>query len=326
LTALTLQSYFETCLQPSIPAGRPVTRDEVAKVVGGQDEPAPDLAAKLIDAFDNEHYRRETWTFQSRPGLSVYAYYLIPRNLTEPKPGILCLPGHGRGVDSIVGINEGGALRPWRSWGEYQADFALQCVSRGYPVLAIEQLSFGRRRSEPCLQEFSCVQDSMRLLSFGQTMIGFRAWDARRALNLLQTRGEVNPGKLAVMGISGGGAIAFFTAVLDERVGLACVSGYFNTFSSSILGVPHCPDNFAPGLANLGEMSDLAGLIAPRRLAVESGTLDDIFPIAAFEQAVEDAKCHWSDAADFTSDTFEGEHAFNGRVFWPALSRWADAK
>ena len=37
--------------------------------------------------------------------------------------------------------------------------------------------------------------------------------------------------------------------------------------------------NHIPGIRKYFEMGDLAGLIAPRRLVVAAGELDDIFPI-----------------------------------------------
>ena len=59
------------------------------------------------------------------------------------------------------------------------------------------------------------------------------------------------------------------------------VSGYLNTFRDSIMSLSHCIDNYVPGILAWAEMYDVAGLIAPRPLFVESGIKDDIFPLAA---------------------------------------------
>ena len=77
---------------------------------------------------------------------AIFGYFLSPKplNSSTPKPTILCLAGHGRGVDDIVGIEEDGTMRS--EYGGYQNDFALQCVANGYTVLAIEQFGFGHRR------------------------------------------------------------------------------------------------------------------------------------------------------------------------------------
>ena len=40
-------------------------------------------------------------------GVSVLAYILIPEK-ANPAPTMICVPGHGRGVDDIVGIDDHG--------------------------------------------------------------------------------------------------------------------------------------------------------------------------------------------------------------------------
>ena len=63
------------------------------------------------------------------------------------------------------------------------------------------------------------------------------------------------------------------------------------------------------------EMYDIAGLIAPRALFVESGTEDTIFPIDATRFAVNEAKAIFNrfDADDkFGFESFEAGHSFYG--------------
>ncbi len=69
----------------------------------------------------------------------------------------------------------------------------------------------------------------------------------------------------------------FFSTCLDERIRACAISGYFSTFRNSILAMSHCACNFVPGLAEFGEMYDLACLIAPRPVFIESGNYDPIF-------------------------------------------------
>ena len=58
-------------------------------------------------------YRREKFVFESRPGVVVLGYLLTPHKRAKPDPDVICVPGHGRGVDDIVGIDEYGQ-RPHR--------------------------------------------------------------------------------------------------------------------------------------------------------------------------------------------------------------------
>ena len=291
-------------------------RERLNGLLGGLPWERVSLRSEVLETRALDGYRRETVRFQTRPGMAAFGYFLVPDHCPPGSPAVLCLPGHGRGVDSIVGIAEDGSQRPLDRPDEYQADFALQCVAHGYPTFALEQVSFGHRSAEGTKTgASSCVRDSMAALMLGETMTGWRVWDAQRALDYLETRPEVDPERLAVMGISGGGLTALFTAALDTRPRAAVVSGYLNTFRDSVLAVDHCVDNYAPALLAAVEVPDLAGLVAPRALFAESGTRDPIFPLPAFEHAAARARDIYAafGAPDaFDVEVFDGDHRFHG--------------
>jgi len=279
-----------------------------------------------IDEFDG--YTRETVLFRSRKGMSVFAYMLLPRPLPPgPLPAVLCLHGHGRGVDDIVGIEEDGSMR--EGYGGYQNDFALQCVDHGYATLAIEQFGFGHRRDERSRASgagaSSCQPTSGTALLLGETMIGWRVYDGIRSLDYLQSMDEVDPRRIAVMGISGGGTTSFYLAAVDRRVRAAVISGYFNTYRDSIISVSHCMDNYIPGILKYAEMHDIAGLIAPRALFAESGTEDSIFPVRATRLAVRKARGIYrvfGCPERVGLEVFDGEHQFHGKGAFKFLDKW----
>lgn len=295
------------------------------------EKPDPEVSVEEAQQFDG--YRREAMTFTTRPGLRAFGYLLIPDDCPPGRPGVLCLPGHGRGVDGIVGIAEDGSQRPLPSSAPedggsdgYSGDFALQCVAQGWPTFALEQISFGRRRTPAAVANgpgaSSCSHDSTAALMLGETVSGWRVWDAQRALDILAARPEVDAARLATMGISGGGLTSLFTAALDERVSAAVVSGYFNTWAASVLSIPHCVDNYAPGLLPLCEMPDLAALVAPRALFTESGRDDPIFPLPAFEDAVRQAReiyTAFGSPERFDAAVFAGGHRFDGAAAFAFL-------
>ena len=294
-------------------------RAKLIELVGGFPQEPCDLEPEVLETHEFPTYFRETVQFKSRPHMGIFGYVLSPKPLngSSPNPTILCLAGHGRGVDDIVGIEEDGRMRS--EYGGYQNDFALQCVAHGYSVLAIEQFGFGHRR-DPVARErgggnSSCQPSSGAALLLGQTMVGWRVYDAMRAFDYLETRPEIDINRLGVMGISGGGTTTFFTAAIDTRVKAAVVSGYFNTFRDSILSLSHCIDNYIPNVLQYAEMYDIAGLIAPRALFVESGTEDTIFPIEATRFAVNEASAIFKrfDVDDKLGfEVFEAGHSFHG--------------
>lgn len=270
----------------------------------------PPLEPVVQESVPCDGYRRETVTFTTRPGLAACGHFLIPDDLVAPRPAVLCIPGHGVGVDGICGLMS----------EPYSEDFAMQCVRQGYPTFALEITGFGRRRDAAAKRSgpstSSCMRDSTAALMLGETMSGWRVWDAIRALDYLQTRTEcIDSDRLAIMGISGGGLVSLFAAALDTRLTACIVSGYFNTFAASVLSIDHCVDNYVPGLLHLCEMPDLAALVAPRALFAVTGDTDPIFPVAAFQEAVEQTEAiyqafGYSDR--FSSEIFEGGHRFHG--------------
>ena len=303
-------------------------RAKLTELVGGFPQEKCDLQPEVLESRAFADYTRETVQFKSRPHSVIFGYFLSPKNLNSstPTPTILCLAGHGRGVDDIVGIEEDGSMRT--EFGGYQNDFALQCLAHGYTVLAIEQFGFGHRRDAAAHQKgggsSSCQPSAGAALLLGQTMVGWRVYDAMRAFDYLSTRPEVDMSRLGIMGISGGGTTTFFTAAIDTRVKAAVVSGYFNTFRDSILSLSHCIDNYIPNVLQYAEMYDIAGLIAPRALFIESGTEDTIFPIEATRFAVNEAKVIFNcfNADDKLGlEVFEAGHSFHGVGAFEFLKR-----
>jgi hypothetical protein len=156
-------------------------------------------------------------------------------------------------------------------------------------------------------------------------MAAWRVWDAMRAIDYLGTRPEVDAGRIATLGASGGGTTSLLTGAVDQRVKVTVVSAYFNTFRDSIVSISHCPDNYVPGLLNDMEMYDLSGLVAPRRLFVESGRNDRIFPIVGSQRAAEKARAIYD--AFGVSDRIgyqihEGGHEFHGVGAFEFMGRW----
>jgi len=301
-------------------------RRKLSELLGGFPSARAALQPLILEKKRFNGYTREKIVFQSRDNLSVFGYLVLPEGISNQVPAIVCLPGHGRGCDDIVGITEKGQQRESKSG--YARDFALQVVERGYAAFALEQLAFGCRRDNAARKkgagQSSCQPSAGAALLFGQTMIGWRVWDVMRAIDYLLGRPEIDSSRIATMGISGGGTVSLFSAALDERIRVGVVSGYFNTFRDSIVSLSHCIDNYVPGILNYMEMYDIAGLIAPRGLFIESGVHDPIFPIRGSREAFDKAQHIYSvfgAANKIGHEIFDDEHVFYGKGAFEFLKR-----
>jgi dienelactone hydrolase len=305
-------------------------RSKLAELMGGFPTARPPLRAVTLETRTFPGYSREKIVFDSQPGVSVLAYLLVPEKVRRPAPVMICVPGHGRGVDDIVGIDEKGGDRTDKPG--YQHDFAIQVAEAGITALAIEPFGFGCRRDPINVQKglgrSACDPAAGGALLVGQTMIGWRVWDVMRAIDYVASRAELDRNRVGCMGISGGGMVTTFAAAVDTRIRVSLVSGYLNTFRDCVGSLAHCIDNYVPGILNWAEMHDIAGLIAPRPLFVESGEKDNIFPIRASIASFGEVRKVYSifgAEARVEHEVFPDEHSFWGRRGIPFLTRHLDA-
>ena len=302
-------------------------RKRLIERLGGFPAVRAPLNPEVLERVEFSTYTRERIVFDTRSNLSAIGYLLIPKSATGRTPAVLCFSGHGRGLSDILGLANDGTPTQDRN-ATYAKAYAMQCVEQGYVTFAVEQLAFGTRRDDAAQKAGpateSCRPAACAAVLLGQTMAGWRVWDAMRAIDYLSTRREVDATRVATLGASGGGTTSLLTGAVDSRVKVTVVSAYFNTFRDSIMSISHCPDNYVPGLLNDMEMFDLAGLVAPRALFVESGRNDRIFPVAGSERAAEKARSIYDTFGvpdQMGSAVHEGAHEFSGVAAFEFMKR-----
>ena len=134
---------------------------------------------------------------------------------------------------------------------------------------------------------------------------------------------EVDPGRLAVAGLSLGGETTMYVAALDERLRLACSSGWLTTVANMKNG--HCPCFNFPGLEATFDFADIFSCVAPRTLVCELGGKERApggFPVAIGRQALDEVRAAYRvfDAeSNLTLTVHPGPHVFNGQDFLPKL-------
>ncbi len=277
------------------------------KICGQKDE----IAINLIKSEKRENYTLETLSVEICDGLVMLCYALIPDKPT--RRGIAALCGHGYGARQIIRQSKSGKYRKINFLDNYQKNFAHELAIRGNIVIAPEFIGFGEARlKKDAVKPFyasSCDTVSHHLLLYGVSTASIRVFQTIRCVDILQSR--YSCADIGCMGISGGGLVALYTSLMDERIQGTCVCGYINTFKTSVLSRWHCPDNYIPGLLTAGEMYDFASALAPRRLMMQCGRNDKLFPIGGSELAIEKIReiYHIMGADDrFVPVVFDGKH------------------
>lgn len=248
------------------------------------------LHPETVEVRQFPGYVREKGYVQSEPGIRIPFYLLLPKDRNGPYPLVLAVHGHGRrGKEVYVGNFENDEEREDSLAGE--RDIALQAVAEGYAAIAMDVRGFwemARPEEVEVKKNNSCAELQKHAMMYGRTLIGERVHDMRRLIEYAKTRPEIDTSRIVITGNSGGGQVSLFTAALDERISVCVPGSFFSTFQGSLLeqSIWHCMCNFIPGMLRLGEMYDVAGLIAPRPLLCVNGERDSIFPIDSAKEAI----------------------------------------
>ncbi|MGB9457128.1 MAG: alpha/beta hydrolase family protein [Bryobacteraceae bacterium] len=199
--AAPLQMTFRATTLAEAEAWQRALRAKVAELVGGFPAERTPLHAQTLEVHEYPAYRREKFVFESRPGVWVLGYLLTPK-ARGPFAAVIALPGHGRGVDDVVGIDEHGRDRTVK--GPYEYDFAIQIVEHGMAAVAIEPMAFGCRRDAITkakgLIATACQPVAGSALLLGQTMIGWRVYDTMRTIDWIATRSELDAVRVGCLG------------------------------------------------------------------------------------------------------------------------------
>ena len=285
-----------------------------------------ELDPECLSEEEREDHIREEWTIQTEPGYRVPFFLLLPKKLTQPKPLVLTPHGHGK-AGKLTYVGEWTSQDERGQIVEGQRDIALQAVREGYVAIAPDMRGFATlRRAEDIKtdEKSSCRTLQRHALLFGRTLIGERVFDVSRLIDYAATREEIDLGRIAITGNSGGGTIAVFAPACDERIGVAVPSCYFCTFEASIGSIHHCECNYVPGIMEAGEMHDVAGLIAPRPFMAVAGREDVIFPYEAVQQAYKELSRIYEVAGvpdRCRLSTGEGGHRYYRKDVWPFVHR-----
>jgi len=283
------------------------------------------LETEILEERECQGYLRQKVVLQTSPGVWVPTYVLRPSEGSGPWRGMLCLHGHGRGKDDVVGVAETEEERKHIEALNY--NYAEQFARRGYVTITPDARGFGERKEG---YQFAgrdgCNVFFLKYQLLGLNPLTLNVWDVMRCLDYLQERPEVEAERIGCVGLSYGGTLTLYAAALDERIKVAVVSCYLNLFKAYAFDLDNtCGSQTVPGLLRYGEMGEVAALIAPRPLLIEAGIKDGGFPLEATREAYAVVRRAYEAAGAperLALDEFDGGHMFSGRLAFDFVSRW----
>jgi len=232
------------------------------------------LKAQITGSLERDAYRIEKIVFQSLPGLYVTGNFYVPKGAAKALPTILYLCGH--------------SPHPLGAKFQYQ-DRAIWFASHGYPCLVLDTHEFGELAG---IHHGTHDLNMWHWLSLGYTPAGVEVWNAIRALDYLETRPEVDAKRIGLTGISGGGAMTWYTAAVDERIAAAapvCSTFTWGSQADHWVARGQCDCIYYLNTYRW-DFPVVAALIAPRPLLILSGQKDTIFPPDGYHEVFQRGK------------------------------------
>ncbi len=265
-------------LSAEFPAWQDKARSILSSLLGLQYLEAVPLSPVMIEAGEcRDGIRMEKLSIAVEDGVRMPFYLLIPGNAGKNTPIVIAAPGHqGGGKESVAGVRGDASVE--RMTEHYGYDYGMKAAENGMVAVCFDQRGTGERREgDEDILGCSCLPLSRIASSLGIALAGLFVWDVMRLVDYIILRGEWNTGDIRMVGFSGGGMQTLYTAALDERIGKAFISGYFYGFRDSLLRMSgNCSCNYIPSLWRHFDIQDIAAMIAPRPLIIQSAEDDHL--------------------------------------------------
>jgi acetyl esterase/lipase len=292
----------------------------------GPHAPPAEWKVERERAVDRKDHRREELVLTADGCPPLPLHLLLPPEKTDKRrPGVLAIHGHGDfGHDAVAGKDDlAGAAAEIHA---LNYDYGRQLVRRGYVVAVPCLTPFGRRLGDRAAygKQDACAVTFIRLMLLGRVLMAENLRDCLWALAQLGRREEVDPERLACVGLSYGGRMTMLTAALEPRVKVAVVSGALNVMQERVAGRYSCSAQVIPGLLQYGDVPEIGALIAPRRCVWEVGSRDGLISPEWADKALDRIRRAYRalDAEDhLVVDRFDGGHEWSGRLAYPLLDK-----
>jgi cephalosporin-C deacetylase-like acetyl esterase len=247
------------------------------------------LNPRVTGVIQKDGYTIEKIIFESMPNYYVSGCLFIPDEGGGRKPAILNVIGHTQI-----------AFRTSKS--DLYQPIILNLVKKGFIVFAIDPMGQGERieytidekiriglNIRRATSEHSYVNNQC-LLS-GYSAAKYWIWDGVRAVDYLLSREEVDPDRIGLTGLSGGGMATAYIAAFDERIKATAPAGYICGFRRLLesIGPQDGEQNFYHGLANGIDHADLIELFAPKPYLIVT-TTRDFFSIQGARETLREVK------------------------------------
>ena len=255
----------------------------------------------------------------------VLAFMLVPKS-KGPHPAVLLLHDHGGKFD----IGKEKVVEPWDEPAEKIAsarDWVKECyggrffgdelAKRGYVCFVTDMLNWSDREGGGHETQQALASN---LFNLGMSFAGLIAHEDLRAAEFLSEQPEVDPKRIAAMGLSVGGFRTWQVAALSDHIAAGVSVCWMSTYKGLMVpGNNHSLGNSAytmvhPGLSHYLDYPDVASVACPKPMMFCCGNKDDLFPLESINEAFKKMRLVWEsqDAGDkLVTRLYDSPHEYN---------------
>lgn len=297
-------------------------KETLLKIVGPFPEKTP-LNAKITGTIQRDGYRIEKILYESIPNYFVTGCLFIPDGIKGKRPVILNVLGHWE--------------QGFRAKETQQ--FIYNFVKKGFIVFAIDPVGQGER-----VQYYNPVTKRIDIMGatnqhsymahqcflIGSSTARYFTWDGIRAVDYLLTRSEVDPERIGLTGISGGGTQTAYIGAMDQRISAYAPTCYITGFRRLLesIGPQDGEQNMYHAVSEGITHADYLEVSAPKPILMVT-TTRDIFSIQGAKETYREAlnaykafgkeenflRCEDDSAHGYTIKNEEAIYAFFQKVF-----------
>ena len=254
--------------------------EKIFELIGGLPDYAGPLNARVTGRIEKPRYTIEKVVFESLPHYYVTADVFRP-NAPGRYPAVLIPLGH------------------WDQGKIAEQRTAANLAMKGFVALAYDEVGQGERiqaydrRIGGTLGGWSTeehLQVGAQSLLVGDSVARYFIWDAKRAIDYLVSRPDVDADRIGCTGCSGGGTVTTYISALDARIKAAAPACWMNSYRALFAGPVGDSEQSLPSFISSGlDQTDYAELFAPKPWLIVS-TEEDFFPIEGVRRIFEEAR------------------------------------
>ena len=233
--------------------------------------PRVELDVQTVETVEQDNHTRHLLSISVNDLWRLPAYLLVPHGIKagEQRPGLLVSHGHGApGMEEMSGVTGDDPRRHTAAKAVADGFVALAPAWWGWPGRDghVERV----RNRDKC----NVIQGAASM--YGISVLSLLIEDAQAAVDVLQSRPEVDPQRIGCLGNSYGGRTTMWFSLFDPRITASVASGSMNLLRERSLKLAGCAIQFLPGVLRYGDVAELFSLIAPRALQLQAGEGDKL--------------------------------------------------